>query len=62
MKKILITATVAMVMAISLSTVSASTHGFKPKVACTCSPACSSGQSCCATANGSCGCFPFNCP
>jgi hypothetical protein len=33
-----------------------------PVPLCTCSPACSSGSSCCATANGGCGCFPFSCP
>ena len=29
---------------------------------CSCNPACSSSQYCCPTANGQCGCFPFNCP
>ena len=30
-------------------------------VACDCSK-CRSGQSCCPTAGGQCGCFPFKCP
>ncbi len=29
---------------------------------CTCNPPCKEGWYCCPTANGQCGCFPFQCP